>query len=92
MPRLSQYATNEGGPGLPLARGSAEPPTVRVGPFVVTAQPATFIGLRYRDTDGSTIWCYHSERARLRGRGLDVADAAMEIARRTPIEGWTVAL
>ena len=92
LPRVSQYATSEDGPSLPFVRGTVTPPTIRVGPFAVTAEPATFIGLRYRDTDGSTIWCYHSERARLTGPGFDVDGAAMEIARREPIKGWRVAL
>lgn len=92
LPRVSQYATSEHGPSLPFARGTVSPPTVRVGPFTVTAEPATFIGLRYRDTDGSTIWCYHSERARLTGPGFDVEGVAMEIARREAIDGWPVVL
>jgi hypothetical protein len=92
LPTVSQYATNEHGPGLPFARGTVTPPTVRVGPYAVTAEPATFVGLRYLDTDGSTIWCYHSERARLTGPGFDFDGAAMEIARREPLEGWRVAL
>jgi hypothetical protein len=92
LPRVSQYATSEHGPSLPFVRGIVTPPAVRVGPFTVTAEPVTFIGLRYRDTDGSTIWCYHSERARLIGPGFDIDGAAMEIARREPLEGWSVAL
>jgi len=43
------------------------------------------VGLRYLDTDGSDIWCYHSEAAHLRGRGSDFSGAAMEIATREPI-------
>jgi hypothetical protein len=88
LPRLSQYATHERAPGLPLARGRVEAPRVRVGPLTVEADPASFLGLRYTDTDGSTIWCYHSERA----RGLLDVAGAMEIASRAPIPGWTVAL
>jgi hypothetical protein len=62
-----------------------------VGPYVVDAPVPSFIGLRYLDTDGSEIWCYHSEAARLRGRGGDFSGAAMEIATREPIPGWRVA-
>jgi hypothetical protein len=88
LPRLSQHGSDRGAPGLPLARGHVEPPLVRVGPYEVEAEPASFVGLRYTDTDGSTIWCYHSEEA----RGLPVANAVMEIATREPIPGWRVAL
>ena len=91
LPRVSQYATDQRAPGLPLARGRVEPPRVSVGPYVVDAPPSSFIGLRYLDTDGSDIWCYHSEAAHLRGRGSDFSRAAMEIATREPISGWRVA-
>ena len=88
LPRLSQHGGDGRPPGLPLSRGSVAPPRVVVGPYTVEAEPESFVGLRYLDTDGSTIWCYHSERA----RGLGIADGAMEIATRAPIAGWTVAL
>jgi hypothetical protein len=86
--RLSQHARDGRPPGLPFARGTVEPPVVRVGPYTVEADPETFVGLRYTDTDGSTLWCYHSEWA----RGLGIADAALELAVGEPIAGWTVAL
>jgi hypothetical protein len=88
LPRLSQHGREGRPPGLPISRGAVEPPRVRVGPYSVEADPASFVGLRYSDTDGSTIWCYHSERA----RGLGGEDAALEIAVREPIPGWRVAL
>src|SRR5438552_2475712 len=88
LPRLSQQGRDGRPPGLPLSRGSVAPPRVVVGPYTVEAEPESFVGLRYLDTDGSTIWCYHSERA----RGLGIADGAMEIATRAPIAGWTGAL
>ena len=91
LPRVSQYATNEGGPGLPIARGNVHAPRVTVGPYTVDAPEGTFIGLRYLDTDGSDLWCYHSEQGRLRGRDIDFSGAAMEIATREPIPGWRVA-
>jgi hypothetical protein len=90
LPRVAQHATEQGGPGLPLARGRVDPPSVSVGPYVVDAPPETFVGLRYLDTDGSHIWCYHSERGHLRGGGIDYRNAALEIATREPIEGWRV--
>ena len=54
-----------------------------MGPHEARADPGSFVGLRYLDTDGSTIWCYHSEEARV-GELL----GAIEIAARAPIEGW----
>jgi hypothetical protein len=90
LPRVAQHATERGGPGFPIARSSVEPPRVTVGPYVVDAPVETFIGLRYLDTDGSDLWCYHSECGHLRGAGIDMTDAALEIAVRSPISGWRV--
>jgi hypothetical protein len=61
-----------------------------VGPFVVDAPEESFFGLRYPDTDGSQLWCYHSEHAHLRGGDVDFDGAAMEIATREPILGRPV--
>ena len=91
LPRVSQYANERRAAGLPLARASVEPPRVAVGPYVVDAPVDSFTRLRYMDTDGSHVWCYHSERAQLRGAGADFQLAAMEIAVREPIPGWPVA-
>ena len=91
LPRVSQYATERRRPGLPLARGSVAPPAVTVGPYTVEADPTTFVGLEYTDTDGSSVWCYHSEAGRLRGPGVDLDGAAMEIAVRERLPGWRVA-
>lgn len=85
FPRLSQVASDRSRPGLPFARGAVEPPRVTVGRTVVDAPPGTFLGLEYLDTDGSSVWCYHSEAAM-----LDSMPAAMEIASREPIPGWRV--
>jgi hypothetical protein len=92
LPRVAQHATEQGGPGLPLARGRVDPPSVCVGPYVVDAPVETFVGLRYLDTDGSHIWCYHSEHGHLRGDAVDYRSAALEIAVREPIDGWRVAV
>ena len=86
LPRVSQYATEARPPGLPFARGSVDGTTVRVGPYTASAPAASFIGLRYLDTDGSTIWCYHSEAAAVG----PFTGAAMEVAVREPIPGWAV--
>jgi hypothetical protein len=90
LPRVAQHATERGGPGIPIARSRVEPPRVAVGPYVVDAPVESFIGLRYLDTDGSQIWCYHSERGHLRGGDVDLKGAALEIAVREPIAGWAV--
>lgn len=91
LPRASQYATERRAPGLPLARSRIEPPHLTVGPYAVEAPVESFVGLRYLDTDGSEIWCYHSEAAHLDAKGDDFYGAAMEIAVRAPIPGWRVA-
>jgi hypothetical protein len=88
LPRVSQHGRDGAPPGLPIARGSIAPPEVRVGPYRVSAPASSFIGLRYVDTDGSTVWCYHSERAVLSGAGVELP-AALEIARRSPLAGWS---
>ncbi len=90
LPRLSQHGREGHPPGLPLARGTVAGTSVRVGPYVVDAAVETFVGLRYLDTDGSHLWWYHAEHGRLRGAGVDLEGAALEIATRTPIEGWRV--
>ena len=86
LPRVSQYATESRPPGLPFARGSVEGTSVRVGPYTAAAPAESFVGLRYLDTDGSTIWCYHSEEATVGS----YSGAAMEIAAREPVPGWAV--
>lgn len=88
LPRVSQHATERAGPGLPIARARVAPPRFTVGPYSLEASPATFVRLEYLDTDGSSVWCYHSEQARLTGGGLALDGVAMEIGTRTPIEGW----
>jgi hypothetical protein len=90
LPRAAQHATERGGPGFPIARSRVEPPRVTVGPYVVDAPVETFIGLRYLDTDGSDLWCYHSERGHVRSAEIDMRGAALEIAVRAPIPGWRV--
>jgi hypothetical protein len=91
LPRVSQYADERRAPGLPLARARVAPPRLTVGPYVVEAPVSSFVGLRYLDTDGSDIWCYHSEEAELRGRGSEFSGAALEFATRAPIPGWRAA-
>ena len=82
LPVLAQHGDDRGGPGLPLARSSAAGTAWTVGPYSVEADPASFVRLTYRDTDGSEVHCYHSPRAVLNGPGLTVGDASYEIASR----------
>ena len=69
LPRLSFWATHEGGG---LGRGG----------LAVDPAGAPAVTVTYRDPDGSTRICRHWEHARLRGRGLDVAAAALELGGR----------
>jgi hypothetical protein len=82
LPELAQHGSERGGPGLPLARSSAAGTAWTVGPYEVDADPASFVRLDYRDTDGSAVHCYHSARASLAGPGIASADASYEIASR----------
>jgi hypothetical protein len=88
LPRVSQHATERGGPGVPIARAHVAPPRFTVGPYTLEAAPETFVRLEYLDTDGSSLWCYHSENGRLTGGGLALDGVAMELGTRTPIDGW----
>lgn len=87
LPVLAQHGSHQGGPGFPLARSAVTGTSWRVGPYTVDADPATFIGLTYRDVDGSAVYCYHSPSGTLRGRGIAATDASYEIASREPLPG-----
>ncbi len=50
------------------------------------------MGVTYHDPDGTPAYCYHAERARLRGPGIDVATAALEYGTREPLPGVALAL
>lgn len=78
LPRLSQHASDRGGPGIPLARAHVEAGTVQVGPWVAEAPVDSFLEVTYHDPDGSPVTCLHSERATLRGPGLELTDVALE--------------
>jgi hypothetical protein len=81
LPRLSQHASDRGGPGLPFARAEVAPGRVRVGPFVAEAPPTSFLEVTYHDPDGSPVTCLHSEQGRLHGPGVELSDVAVELGR-----------
>ena len=64
--------------------------SVRKAPAGVDAPPESFVGLRYLGTDGSDLWCYHSEQGHVRGGDIDVRGAAFQIATREPTAGWSI--
>ncbi len=96
LPELSLHASERGAANSPLAlvrtRSRLDPPGWHVGPYEVSAARTDFLGVTYTDTDGSELVCYHAERARLRGPGVESDDAAFEIATRAKLPGWTVSL
>jgi hypothetical protein len=62
------------------------------GGFTVDASPETFVGVTYRDPDGSTRVCHHSERALLNGRDIGTVSAVLELGSRTGVEGWPISI
>lgn len=79
LPELSFWATHAGsGWGT--------------GGLTVDAAPETFVGVTYRDPDGSTRICHHSEQAVLQGRDVGTTAAVLELGSRTGVAGWPISI
>jgi hypothetical protein len=95
LPPLAFHAT-EAGRGSPLdlvrTRADLAPGQLRLGPYRVDASRDDFVGVTYRDPDGGEVYCYHTERGRLRGPGVDAHDVAFEYGSREKLRGWPLSL
>ena len=96
LPQLTLHASERGAAnGLAaLVRTHAElaPGRVAVGPYVVEAARDEFVGVTYRDPDGTEAYCYHAEKAVLRGPDGEVHDVALELGSREKVNGWPISL
>jgi len=95
-PRFSLVATDAGVANGPFAvfgaRAESAPGRLRVGSFVVECSPEDAVGVTYHDPDGTPLYCYHSDRARLTAPGISADDASFEHASRVKVPGWPLSL
>ncbi|MFN2628920.1 MAG: hypothetical protein ABR569_09840 [Gaiellaceae bacterium] len=91
LPWLSFHATERGRSRLRLG-GPAQPGSWCIGPYTLEAAQADFVGVTYLDPDGTPAYCWHTERARLYGPGLELDGVALEHGARAKLEGWPVSI